>query len=69
MQFEFNQGETVYLIDTSALIILESTFKYDNPVFAAIWEEIEELIGKGCFKTLSTSWRMKLIRTREKKTS
>lgn len=52
MQLDFNQGEIVYLIDTSALIILESTFKYDNPVFKAIWEEIEDLIGKGCFKTI-----------------
>lgn len=52
MRIEFNQGEIIYLIDTSALIILESTFKYDNPVFTAIWEEIEDLIGKGCFKTI-----------------
>ncbi|MBA4154712.1 DUF4411 family protein [Flavobacterium sp.] len=52
MQLDFNQFEKNYLIDTSALIILESTFKYDNPVFKAIWEEIEDLIGKGCFKTI-----------------
>lgn len=52
MEIEFNQGETIYIIDTSALIVLESTFKYDNPVFKAIWEEIEDLISKGCFKTI-----------------
>jgi hypothetical protein len=40
----FSEGNTVYVIDTSGLIMLESTFKKDNPVFAAIWEEIEDLI-------------------------
>jgi Domain of unknown function (DUF4411) len=48
----FNQGNIVYVIDTSALIRLESTFKYDNPVFIAIWEEIEDLIREGCFLTI-----------------
>lgn len=52
MQLDFNQGNTIYVIDTSGLIKLESTFKYDNPVFNAIWEEIEELIKQGCFKTI-----------------
>lgn len=52
MQLDFNQGNTIYVIDTSGLIMLESTFKYDNPVFKAIWEEIEELIKQGCFKTI-----------------
>ena len=52
MQLDFNQGKTIYVIDTSGLIALESTFKYENPVFIAIWEEIEELIGHGCFKTI-----------------
>ena len=52
MQLDFNQGNTIYVIDTSGLIMLESTFKYDNPVFNAIWEEIEELIKQGCFKTI-----------------
>jgi len=42
MQLEFNQDETIYVIDTSGLIMLESTFKPDNPVFSAIWEEIED---------------------------
>lgn len=32
--------------------MLESTFKYDNPVFKAIWEEIEELISQGAFRTI-----------------
>ena len=52
MQLDFNQGSIIYVIDTSSLIMLESTFKYDNPVFNAIWEEIEELIRQGRFKTI-----------------
>lgn len=48
----FNEGKIVYVIDTSGLITLESTFKRDNPVFTAIWEEIEDLIKLGCFKTI-----------------
>jgi len=52
MELDFNQGNTKYLIDTSGLIYLEYTFKYNNPVFAAIWEEIEELIQNGNFKTI-----------------
>jgi hypothetical protein len=52
MQLEFNQGAIVYVIYTSGLIVLESTFKYDNPVFAAIWEEIEELIRQESFKII-----------------
>lgn len=52
MQLDFNQGNIIYIIDTSSLIMLESTFKYDNPVFVAIWEEIEELIRQDCFKTI-----------------
>ena len=32
--------------------MLESTFKYDNPVFKAIWEEIEELTAQGTFITI-----------------
>jgi len=48
----FSESNTIYVIDTSGLIILESTFKRDNPVFIAIWEEIEELIQLGSFKTL-----------------
>lgn len=52
MQIEFYQGNIIYTIDTSGLILLESTFKRDNPVFTAIWEEIEELIRQGCFRTI-----------------
>lgn len=52
MQLDFSQGNIIYVIDTSALIRLEYTFKYDNPVFVAIWEEIEDLIGQECFKTI-----------------
>lgn len=52
MQLDFNQGNTVYVIDTSSLLMLEYTFKYDNPVFVAIWEEIEELITQGAFRTI-----------------
>lgn len=52
MQSLFNQGNTKYVIDTSGLIMLESTYKRDNPVFTAIWEEIEDLIGQECFITI-----------------
>jgi hypothetical protein len=52
MELNFNQGETIYVIDTSGLIMLDSTFKYENPVFQAIWEEIEELISNGTFRTI-----------------
>lgn len=48
----FSEGNTVYVIDTSGLITLDYTFSRDNPVFTAIWEEIEDLIGQGCFKTI-----------------
>ena len=52
MHLNFNTDDTIYIIDKSGLIRIESTFKYDNPVFKAIWEEIEDLIGQGCFKTI-----------------
>lgn len=52
LQSLFNLGKTIYVIDTSGLIMLESTYKRDNPVFIAIWEEIEELIAQGCFLTI-----------------
>jgi len=52
MQINFSQVNTIYVIDTSGLIMLESTFKYDNPVFKAIWEEIEDLIGEGAFRII-----------------
>tara|TARA_R110001583_G_scaffold56104_5_gene169835 strand:+ start:1588 stop:1791 length:204 start_codon:yes stop_codon:yes gene_type:complete len=46
MELNFYENETIYVVDTSALIMLEYTYKYDNPVFDAIWEEIEDLIQK-----------------------
>ena len=52
MQSLFNQSEIIYVIDTSGLINPESTYKRDNPVFTAIWEEIEDLIGQECFITI-----------------
>lgn len=52
MQIAFDQDTPVYMIDTSGLILLESTFKRDNPVFTAIWEEIEDLIIQGHFRTI-----------------
>lgn len=48
----FSEVNTVYLIDTSGLINLDFTFNRENPVFTAIWEEIEDLISQGCFKTI-----------------
>jgi hypothetical protein len=48
----FGESNTTYLIDTSALIYLDYNFKQENPVFAAIWEEIEDLIRRKYFKTL-----------------
>jgi hypothetical protein len=53
MQLDFNQGNCIYVIDTSALIILDFTFNYDNLVFKAIWEEVEDLISQGHFKTIN----------------
>jgi len=50
--FENVEGASVYVADTSALIVLEATFKYDSPVFKAIWDEVEELIAQGSFKTI-----------------
>ena len=52
MEIAFNQEQTIYVIDTSGLIKLESTFKFDNPVFKAIWDEIEDLIHHGLFRTI-----------------
>jgi hypothetical protein len=53
MKLAFDDKDNItYVIDTSGLIMLESTFKYDNIVFKAIWEEIEELINHGRFRTI-----------------
>lgn len=48
----FSETNTVYVIDTSGLLRLDYTFKKENPVFSAIWEEIEDLITQDCFKTI-----------------
>src|SRR5437763_436294 len=53
MELDFYNNEyLVYVIDTSGLIKLDVTFKYDNPVFSAVWEEIEELIKQGRFRII-----------------
>ena len=52
MQLDFNEGKTIYVIDTNGLINLEYLFKYDNPVFKAIWDEIEDMIAQGTFRTI-----------------
>jgi len=53
MKLAFDDKDSVtYVIDTSGLIKLEVTFNYGNPVFSAIWEEIEELIDQGRFRTI-----------------
>ncbi len=38
MEFNFNENNVVYVIDTSALIKLEATFPPENEVFVALWE-------------------------------
>jgi len=48
----FNTNDRVYVIDTSALLRLDLTFKKEVPVFTAVWEEIEDLILQGGFKTI-----------------
>lgn len=45
-------SQITYVIDTSALINLQEKFSYENPVFMAIWEEIEELILNDNFITI-----------------
>ena len=52
MELDFHQNETIYVVDTSGFIMLESTFKPDNPVFSAIPEEIEDLMNQGLFRTI-----------------
>jgi hypothetical protein len=52
MQIDFNQGETIYVIDTSGLINIDVLYKYENPVFKAIWDEIEEMVVHGTFRTI-----------------
>ena len=45
----FSEGNTVYVINTSALLRLDLNFKRENLVFTAVWEEIEDLIIQGRF--------------------
>ena len=45
-------GNKIYVIDTSALIILDYTFPKSNPSFTAVWEEVEEMIRYGNFRTI-----------------
>lgn len=52
MQLDFYPGQIIYVIDTNGLINLEYLFKYDNPVFKAIWDEMEDMITQGTFKTI-----------------
>ncbi len=47
-----DRDNIVYLVDTSALIMLESTFPKDKITFSAIWEEIEEMISSSRFITI-----------------
>lgn len=43
----------VYVIDSSALINLKDKFEYTNPVFKAIWDEIEDLIKSDHFQIIN----------------
>ena len=52
MQTQLFQENITYVIDTSGLIYLESTFNPDLTIFKAVWEEIEDLIVNGNFKTI-----------------
>ena len=53
MQLSFaNSEQKKYVIDTSALIKLDFAFPKYNKAFVAIWDEIEDLMSKGQFKTL-----------------
>lgn len=45
-------SQYTYVADTSALINLQEKFDYNNPVFKAIWEEVEELILNDSFITI-----------------
>lgn len=48
----FEDLNNIYVADTSALIDLERYFKHDRPAFKAIWDEVEEMIGHGNFRTI-----------------
>ena len=46
-------SKNVYVIDSSSLINLKDKFDYTNPVFKAIWDEIEDLIKTDLFVTIN----------------
>lgn len=48
----FNTENTVYVLDTSALIALDYSYKRTNPLFAAVWEELEDLLAQGRLKII-----------------
>ena len=48
----FNTENTVYVLDTSALIALDHQYKRSNEMFEAVWEEIEDLIVQGRLKVI-----------------
>lgn len=48
----FNTEDTVYVLDTSALIAFDFQYKRSNPLFAAVWEEIEDLLAQDCLKII-----------------
>ncbi len=48
----FSADQRIYVIDTNALITLDLFYKKEIPVFTGIWDEIEDLIRLGCFKTI-----------------
>ncbi|MEK6615782.1 MAG: DUF4411 family protein [Bacteroidota bacterium] len=53
MQLQFDgEDHIVYVIDTSGLIKLESTFRPDDATFAALWEEIDSLISQSRFRVI-----------------
>lgn len=56
MQNELFPCEKTYVIDTSSLVHLEQNFDRESVVYEAVWQEIEELVGQGCFKTLEFVW-------------
>ncbi len=48
----FNTEDSVYVLDTSALIALDHQYKRSNEMFEAVWEEIEDLIAQGRLKII-----------------
>lgn len=48
----FNTENTVYVLDTSALIALDYAYKRSNPMFEAVWEELEDLLAQGRLKII-----------------